>query len=345
MRLILILLAALALAPGTWIRSAIPPPDLDGPVILTPLASLPMTSGEITLVRGWRLASGNDNFGSYSALLAPDGQQLIAASDHGRIMRLAIDGDRPRVLNIGVLDGQTEQDKRLIDVESITSDPQTGRVWLGYEGANAIERRTAQLSTPKRVFPPQMRKWSANSGAEAMVRLADGRFIILAEGAMGWGKRMHDGLLFPSDPVVGAVAEEFRFNPPKGYRPVDMVQIPDGRVLILVRRVHWEIMPRFTAKLVVADPTRIHSNPGAAEAAWSGTVIAEFRPPVPSDNYEGLAVVPRADGLLDLWMVSDDNNASFQSTYLLQMRWNPGSGRVRSMPDKTQKARSQAARP
>ena len=35
---------------------------------------------------------------------------------------------------------------------------------------------------------------------------------------------------------------------------------------------------------------------------------------------------PRPDGLLDLWLVSDDNRDSFQNTYLLEMRWNPAGG-------------------
>ena len=316
MRLFLILFVILGLAPGTWIHSELPPLNLDAPVNFTRLTMPQRMAGEVQLLGGWRLASTNDHFGGYSAMLALDGEHLIAASDRGRIMRLTLAGDGPRVTAMDYLSGTVQPEKRLIDVESMTSDRATGRFWIGYEGVNAVERLNSRLEQPARIRPVQMRKWSTNKGAEGMVRLADGRFIVLAEGSGGWGKQTFAGLLFPSDPLSGEAAEEFHFDPPAGYRPVDMVQIPDGRVLVLVRRVHLQIMPRFTAKLVLADPAGIV--PGGV---WSGRVIAEFAPPIPSDNYEGLAMWPRDDGLLDLWMISDNNRNGFQSTYLLHMRW------------------------
>lgn len=322
MRLILILCLMLALAPGTWLRSDIPSPNPDGPVILTRLGLLPASAGDVQVLGGWKMVSENQHFGGYSALLAIDDQHLIAASDRGRVMWLTTDGDTPAAEKLDFLGAEAEPDKRLTDVESMTRDPATGKFWIAYEGVNAIERLNPQLAQPERAWPAQMQEWSTNKGAEAMARLADGQFIVLSEGSGGWGSEKFPGLRFPSDPVANSasavVADGFSFVPPTGYRPVDMVQIPDGRVLILVRRVHWEVMPRFTTKLVVADPAKITSG-----EAWSGTLIAEFKPPLPSDNYEGLAMWPREDGLLDLWMISDDNNAGFQSTYLLHMRWDP----------------------
>jgi hypothetical protein len=324
-RLILIVLVVLALAPGTWLRSKLPPLDLDGPVTITPLTILDRQTiaGEVQVLAGWRMVSGNDHFGGYSALVALDDQHLIAASDRGRIMRLDISGDAPRVQKMDYLAGTVQPDKRLIDVESMTRDPATGRFWLAYEGVNAVERLNPELQQPERTRPEQMKGWSKNKGAEALARLNDGRFIVMAEGSGGLGKETFAGLLFPSDPLSKAVAEEFRFAPPAGYRPVDMVQIPDGRVLILVRRVHWGFMPRFTAKLMVADSAEI-----VAGKMWSGRIIADFAPPIPTDNYEGLAMWPRDDGLINLWMISDDNRAGFQNTYLLKMLWDPSANGI-----------------
>ncbi len=317
----LIILVMLALAPVTWIRAELPAVNLDGPVNFMRLTMPQPMAGEVQLLGGWKLASQNDHFGGYSALLALDGQHLIAASDRGRTMRLTLRKKGPPIAQMNYLSGKVQLEKRLTDVESITRDPASGRVWVGYEEVNAIERLDSDLKQSISVRPAQMRGWSRNKGAEAMVRLADGRFVLLAEGTQGWFNKDFPGLLFPSDPVAGVSAEEFYFAPPEGYRPVDMVQIPDGRVLVLVRTIHWQIMPRFTAKLVLADPSAIV--PGGT---WSGRVVAEFAPPIPSDNFEGLAMWPRDDGLLDLWMISDDNRAGFQSTYLLKMRWDPRSG-------------------
>jgi hypothetical protein len=320
MRLILVVLVVLALAPGTWIRSEIPPPDMNDPVIITPLTIPQTNAGEVQVLAGWRMVSGNDHFGGYSALVALDDQHLIAASDRGRIMRLDMSGDAPRVQTMDYLAGTVQPDKLLIDVESMTRDPATGRFWVAYEGVNAVARLNPELQQPERTRPNQMKDWPTNMGAEAMVRLNDGRFIVMAEGLGGVGKETFAELLFPSDPLSKAVAEEFQFAPPADYRPVDMVQIPDGRVLILVRRAHWEFMPRFTAKLMVADPAEI-----VAGKIWSGRIIVEFAPPIPTDNYEGLAMWPRDDGLIDLWMISDDNRAGFQNTYLLKMLWDPSA--------------------
>ncbi|MGB5778008.1 MAG: esterase-like activity of phytase family protein [Allopontixanthobacter sediminis] len=324
-RMILAVMVATALAPVTWIRTELPAPDFDAPVTFTRIATPIRTVGEVEILRAWKLASNSNHFGGYSAMIATGPQQLIAASDLGRIMRLSLPAAGSPIANLSYLSGKIELQKRLIDAESMTRDPGTGRIWIGYEGINAIERRDERMRNPRGVRPPQMGNFSSNKGAEAIARLADGRFIVLAEGSRGWGSRDFAGLLFPADPVDDPAQElraaEFNFDPPEGYRPVDMVQIPDGRVLILVRTLHWQIMPRFTAKLVLADPAEIY--PGGT---WSGRVIAEFAPPNPSDNYEGLAMWPRPDGLLDLWLVSDDNRNSFQNTYLLEMRWNPAGG-------------------
>lgn len=327
-RLILTLLIALALAPVTWIRNELPAPDFSAPVIFTRLDLPIRVIGEVEILRGWKAVSSNDHFGGFSALVVTGPQLLIAASDRGRIMRLSLDEQGLPAARLSYLSGEIQPQKHLIDVESMTRDPATGRIWIGYEGINAIERRDGALENPQRVRPLQMRDWASNKGAEAMARLADGRFIVLAEGSPGWLGQEFAGLLFASDPVdkSGEImpALEFRFEPPEGYRPVDMVQIPDGRVLILTRRVHWQVMPRFTAKLVLADPAAIDR-----DNAWSGRVIADFVPPIPSDNYEGLALWPRPDGALALWLISDDNRNGFQSTYLLEMRWDPRASEPR----------------
>jgi hypothetical protein len=56
---------------------------------------------------------------------------------------------------------------------------------------------------------------------------------------------------------------------------------------------------------------------------WRVTVIGELAPPLPSDNFEGLAVVPDAAGGAVLWVISDDNRSPLQRTLLLKFRWPP----------------------
>jgi hypothetical protein len=165
------------------------------------------------------------------------------------------------------------------------------------------------------VAPAAMRDWSTNGGPEAMVRLADGRFIVLEEDPRWLSAGGSAGLLFPSDPVAGARPLEFTFVPPLGYHPSDMAALPDGRVVILLRALDPPFPPLFKGMLIVADPAGI-----AAGRAWPWRKLADLAEPLPLDNYEGLAAVPDADGVT-LWLISDDNFAHFQQTLLLELHW------------------------
>ena len=181
-----------------------------------------------------------------------------------------------------------------------------------------------------------MQEWSSNSGPEAMVRLTNGHFVVMSEGRESYWDSDYPALLFEGDPVEEPGVRLFRFAPPAGYRPVDMAQMPDGRVLILVRKLVLGLPPTFHVKLVLADPEDI-----AAQETWRGEVIATIADPKLADNYEGLAIVPGDDGAVALWLISDDNNATFQRTLLLKMKWNP----VADASPAKEKARGNSARP
>ena len=76
--------------------------------------------------------------------------------------------------------------------------------------------------------PDEMRGWPQNTGPEAMVRLADGRFVILSESYAGWEDGSgHPALLFAQDPAAVQRAVRFRFAGAAGYRPTDMAQKAD----------------------------------------------------------------------------------------------------------------------
>ena len=326
-RLIAIVVLTLGLLPGTCVRS--PPAPFVGTQALTMqrIAVPRMRVGEMTLEGAWQLDSGHSDFNGFSALLAlPDGR-FLAATDGGTAAFFPQPGT-PGQVRIAPFGGVRPRNKMLADIESLALDPRTGDVWAGYEHRHAIARFDPQLRQIRRVLPEQMRRWPANSGAEAMVRLADGRFVVLAEG--GSFVRDSGGLLFAADPAGGGKAASFRYGHPQGYRPVDMAQLPDGRVLILLRRVRL-VPPGFEALIEVADPAAIR--PGKV---WRGRAVARLQRPVPLDNYEGLAIRPQADGSVAVWLVSDDNNSTFQRTVLLHLRW---------MPDKQKGAPAKPARP
>ncbi|WP_128891387.1 esterase-like activity of phytase family protein [Erythrobacter sp. HKB08] len=334
-RVILTLLLALALAPGTFLRSASRPFDERSILGARELDVARPKLGEITVEAVWELTTPNSHFGSYSALVALDDGSLLAASDAGRYLRFD-PSDAAIAPRFGRTGGDSTTRKGLVDVEAMTRDPDSDTIWLAYEGTNTIERRTSALELEAQVRPERMQAFGANSGAEAMTRLPDGRFVVLSEGPRNLFGSVHTGLVFDGDPTEGAKAQRFAIELADGFRPVDMATLPDGRVLILARKLVWGIPPGFRSRLLIADPRGLEE-----DAQWSGELLADFGDALPQDNYEGLAVVPQEDGSFVLWMISDDNNATLQRTLLAKLRWVP-------KPDGSQakqKARSRATRP
>ena len=148
-----------------------------------------------------------------------------------------------------------------------------------------------------------------------MTRLSDGRFLVLAEG----GGPAHEGRLLPRAPDGTDRSLHFRYVAPSGYRPTDVAQLPDGRVLILLRELRWPMPPRFGTKLVLADPATIRRGQD-----WSGTVLASLDGTGLEENYEGLAIEAGAGDTLNAWLISDDNSAATQRTLLLRLQFRLG---------------------
>ncbi|MCB2089379.1 MAG: esterase-like activity of phytase family protein [Sphingomonadaceae bacterium] len=317
-RLALLALVALGLAPGVWWRSALPPANNAQQLRFTPLAGAQGTVGPFTLTDAWELDSPNSRFGGYSALLLLEDGRFIAGSDTGNVLLFTAPDRGGEAPYLGPFGKKKDKDKHLSDLESLTRDPETGQIWAGFEGQNAIQRMARDFSAVKSIRPPEMRPWAGNSGPEAMVRLVDGRFVVLAEGNTSWRDQTHRALLYPSDPVAGAEPVAFRFAAPDGFDPVDMKQLPDGRVLILLRRLRISLSPGFESALMLLDPADI-----APGDLWTGALLAELNGPFPAENYEGLAIEELTGGALALWLIADDNTGQFQRSLLVRLEWTP----------------------
>jgi len=321
-RILLALLLALALSPGLLWRNGRPTPNHSQSLTLAPLAfpkdaHVGGKAGPL-LTGAWQLNSPNTGFGSYSALVATGANELLAISDRGQFLRFPMPGAQGKAALGTVLEG-SDPYKTMQDMESVTRDPATGRLWIGLEFQQAILRLDADFTRPQPVKPEPMADWRYNGGAESLVRLADGRFVVLSESPPRGQSRgsARVGVVFPGDPVDGGAPVEFRFVPPAGFDPSDMAQLPDGRVLILLRGLKF-FLPGFTARLAIADPAAIR-----AGEEWPWQDIGALQPPIPIDNYEGLAVTGGANGgPVTLWLVSDDNDSLvIQRTLLLRFAW------------------------
>ena len=267
--------------------------------------------GGLDYLGGWVLSSDSARFGGLSSLHVESGQ-VTALSDDGTLFRFALPAGRGREpVRIDPLgDGPgpaTRKSNR--DTESmVILGPW---LWAGFEEHNMIWRyRRADLGAAASAEPALMRDWRANSGAEGMTRLADGRFLVFCE-CPSDDRPLSDVVLFggdPADPHTPAALLHYRRVP--GYRVSDATTLPDGRLLILNRRFEW--LEGFSLVVTIADARG--PRPGAT---IEGREIARLQPPLTVDNMEGVSVTIE-NGRTIVWLVSDDNFFPLQRTLLLK---------------------------
>ena len=311
--MILAALLALGLSPGTWLRTTIPE-ERSPELAITPIAleSPRDWPAGFTIEGAWKLDSPDLMFGGYSALLHLGGGRAIAFSDRGDSLTFTLPGHGPPTHRLAEVAFDRAFKGSHTDVEAATLDRASDTFWLAYEHSHAIGRfRQDPQSRPEMNRPAPMRDWPANTGAEAMVRLANGRFLLL-------GESNRVGLLFASDPLERGGIVSFAVDYPADFRPTDAAQLPDGRVLILLRRV-GRAWPPFRSRLAIADPALI-----GRERPWRVRSLLALDGPLPHENYEALAIEPDGDSLI-VWIMSDDNLAVIQRTLLIKLRWDPGA--------------------
>lgn len=310
-------IAALALAalcaPGTWLRSPVetrPHKQVDVIRIAGPAAT---DKSAWALVGVWHYRGTGLDVGGFSAMVTLGSNTLRAFTDRGfRMTFREPDLPNPRgKINRQLVEPGLEND--LFDIESATRNPDNGDYWLGFENVHTIQRYTVASSTTGVRSLMDKVDWSDNGGIEAMVRLADGRFVIMPETGS-------TGLIFPGDPVEGSAPATFTFRfPSKRYVATDTVQLPDGRLLVLLRKLVWpsgDAWPPFSALLAIGDPPRPGKTFAPVPALWLDGLL-------PRENYEGLALRPRADGRVDVWVMADDNLSLFQRTLLAKLVFDP----------------------
>lgn len=265
--------------------------------------------GRLALLEGWALRSNHPKFGGLSAMHVENGE-VTAISDGGILFRFAIPaGRRPMTFRMTWLHEAPGDNKKARDSEAMAVAG--GRAWIAYERANQVWRyERAKWRSDAHASPEALDGWPENSGSEAMVRLPDGRFLIFSE-----GQRRRDGsteaLLFSGDPTLpGTRAVRFGYRAPEKYRITDAALLPDGKLLLLNRRI--SMLDGISAKLLVADLADVREG-----AVLTGTEIAHSEPPVTTDNYEALSVAEEG-GRTIVWIASDDNFMGFQRTLLMK---------------------------
>ncbi|MCM8731021.1 esterase-like activity of phytase family protein [Hephaestia sp. GCM10023244] len=272
--------------------------------------------GQLEWLGGVSLTSPDPAFGGFSAMHVA-GDRFTLLSDGGNVVRFRMGRDGriadPQFINLpdGPGAGWEKFDR---DSESLAVDPATGDHWVGFENSNQIWRYDAAFTRALgHAVPPAMQHWPENGGAESMIRLASGGFIVIGEMARWPKRRNRVALRFDGDPIA-TPNRGFRFGlvVPPGFAPSDATLLPDGRMLVLLRR--FALPYSFTVKLMLVDSRRI-----APGAMLEGTEIATFAAPYIHDNFEAVAATREGDDTI-LWIASDDNQSILQRSLLLKFR-------------------------
>lgn len=292
-------------------------PVKPGPIRLVAVkeaAKPDFVDGKLLRFQGaWTLKDAPGQFGGVSAL-AVSGNRFLALGDDGALYSFTFDGiGQPRDARISGLPlgcGHRAQ-KKDHDSESMVIDAARARMWIGFEWYNRICRIVLDGAMRGiQTFPAAMQAWPKTGGAEAMVRLEDGRFAVFAERPED-ESRNSPVLLFPADPVAHPKpVARLWFSPPEGYRVSDAAMLPDGRMLVLVRSFTYPFA--FKARLQIVDTPGWRSG-----VKLTGRDIVRLEGSEIGDNFEAIAI-DQAEGSTRIWLASDDNSLPLQKSWLLK---------------------------
>jgi len=289
---------------------AIPPEDR-GP---------PEAYGPLRMTGAWQLTSSHKAFGGISSMFVKADGSIVGLNDTGELFSFRVDDPSGRafVMPLPRRPDQMDWPSWRWDSESMTRDPVSGKIWVGFELLQMICRYAPDFAKREGCFsPPESWKWPPTGSFESLVRFPDGRFLVISE--MGMGPHGgHDVLLFPGDPAIwpGVRAAHLGYRPPTGYRPTDALWLGGDRLLVLNRRL--TLAEGFTAVLTLVRLPPLHEG-----AILRGEVIATFAPPALADNFEALALSRDAQGHPQLWVESDDNHLFLERSLLLRFALPP----------------------
>ncbi|MGF1631698.1 MAG: esterase-like activity of phytase family protein [Kiloniellaceae bacterium] len=288
------------------------------PLTLNPEDRSQTTIGRLSWRGGFALTSEAAGFGGLSDLeLAADGRSLIAVTDEGHWLSALLTYDAA-----GNLAGMAQARlsplhdtagrqlpvsiKRRRDAEALTSLPD-GSLLIAFERQHRIERFVGGLDAIPEAFPapPGLAAAPDNAGIEALVTLADGRLLAFTE-----GQKVGEAIAVYLREADGAW-RDLALQPSGLFRPTGAALLPSGDILLLERR--FTLLGGLGARIsriALAD-----IRPGAMLV---GEEIAELRPPLTVDNFEGVAVHRAADGSTRLTLISDDNFNPWQRNLVVQ---------------------------
>ncbi|MFM2044531.1 MAG: hypothetical protein RLY86_3107 [Pseudomonadota bacterium] len=253
---------------------------------------------------GTAFAAVSDGAGIVTGRLRYDRDGNLVAAGEFQLSPLNGEAGAPLVGK----DGDAEGLVRLPDGGWLVSIERDHRI-LRY-GAGLGQGRPARLDAPA-----DLASLPANGGLETLVRLADGRLLLIAE----------DGLEAPRTAAwIGTPGAWTRlsYQAEGPFRPVGGALMPDGDVLVLERRASF--VGGWGSRIVRLRAADLDRAAAAAGGVLAGQEIGRLDPPMAVDNYEGIDVRRTSDGRIIVYLLSDDNFQATQRTLLLMFELRGG---------------------
>jgi hypothetical protein len=284
-----------------------------------PLALPPLPGSRLEPLGGLVLDNAVLGFGGLSGLHLGDDLRLTAIADVGRWMsaRLVLDPQlRPQglaELRSGPLrDGAGAPLPRGFsgDAEGLARLP-NGEWLVSFERWHRL-RRYARIDGPAQYVdaPAELAEAPGNGGLEGLAVLADGRWLLVAEGWNVPGHATRVRRVWLGGPQRGWTRLGYRSEEPMD--PCDAAALPDGGALVLERS--FSVFGGFRGRLVRLSARQLAE--AAEGTVLEGEVVLRLEPPLPTDNYEAVAVA-RHGGRSLVALLSDDNQNMLQRTLLL----------------------------
>lgn len=282
-------------------------------ILLNPDDPAQIQIGRLVYRGGLLLSSADNNFGGFSGLrIENDGEQITSLSDRGYWLRAELtynaSGHLTGMRNTHLspllgLDGAPLRSKKQSDAEAL-SPGTNGRTVVSFERNHRLWRYSSDRDAPSVLSPPiGLSKLKKNSGIEALTRLSNGQLLALTEGSKNENQTI--GWIGGDQ---GWSSLTYRLN--DGFRVTGATTHTNGDVFVLER---FYALTKGVAARIVRVPGHKITDGGTL----AGNLVAELRPPLNVDNFEGIDMRHTKDNRTFVYLISDDNFSFLQATLLM----------------------------
>ena len=297
-----------------------------------------------TFVRGSHLtASSNSLFGGLSSLLTDPPDSLLAITDHGELVRIpavpsAAAGDQGSIAPLldeagaSVVFATDAGGQRLSDAEGLTRGA-AQELYVSFERHHRVWRYPTVAGSAEALGFDAVLAQCNGSGDGAQNQGVEALVFVEADASSGSGARLlaiceRESSPTPTpgasqawllDPSGAADAQPLEYELHDGLAPVDLARVPGAGLLVLER----DYTPGYGNRIRlrhVSEP-ELRAARTTAGTRLAPRLLLELNPECCAvDNFEGLAVrLDEAEGLVRVWLVSDDNFSSHQRTLLYEL--------------------------